>query len=122
MCVIIYSMGEIINFPGPTNNRPGNNVGNNGSSKPVVLEFRKETLVKNIANAYLSEDHPFIAVGNEIIVEVGGRKHKATVTKILSRDGSNNVSTISYCIPFLNGDDPLKFGEANFKYKIETHD
>jgi hypothetical protein len=32
------------------------------------------------------------------------------------------VTKIAYVIPYLGGDDPVKFGEANFTYTIEIHD
>lgn len=63
-----------------------------------------------------------IVVGGEIVVEVYEKKHKGIVTTIIQKDKNNNVTIIAYTIPFLSGDDPLKFGEAKFTYSTKTYD
>lgn len=103
-------MGELIKFP--TTQKP------ESLESVNVLEFKK----KEVVRAYLFEGNPRIAEGNEIIVEILGKKFLGIAIDILQRDSSNNVVKISYNVPFLEGDDPFKFGEASFTYKIETHD
>ncbi len=109
-------MGELIKFP--TTQKPESlEIAN-------VLEFKsKENLnTKREVKAYLFEGNPRIATGNEVVVEIFGRKFLGITIDILQRDSNNNVIKISYNIPFLEGDDPFKFGEADFIYKIETHE
>ena len=110
-------MGELIKFP--TTQKP--------ESLEIVnvLEFKKKedlNASKEIARAYLFESNPRIAAGNEIIVEILGRKFLGIAIDILQKDLNNNVIKISYNIPFLEGDDPFKFGEADFIYSIKNHE
>lgn len=88
-----------------------------------VLEFKKkENLNKGNIKAFLFEDSPKIFIGGEIVVEILGRKYIGAVTDISQRDSNNNITKIVYTIPFLDGDDPFKFGEADFIYSIKNHD
>jgi hypothetical protein len=57
-----------------------------------------------------------------VIIKVFGKKYKGSVIDIIKKDKNNNVTKIMYSIPFLSGDDPLKFGEADFKYIVESYD
>lgn len=87
-----------------------------------VLEFVKTPDYASNVIACLSEGNPYIVTGGEVVIEICGKKYKGTVTEILQKDKNNNVTKIAYTIPFLNSGDPLKFGEAEFKYIIEKHD
>lgn len=118
-------MGEIIKFP--TIQKPDSPtvVNENINISAEVLEFRKRAelgIKEGTLKACLFEGAPTITVGGEVVVEVCERKYKGIVTDILQRDENNNVTRIAYSISFLNGDDPFKFGEADFIYKIEKYD
>lgn len=63
-----------------------------------------------------------ITDGSEVVIELFDRKYKGVITSILQKDKNNNITKITYTIPFLESDDPFKFGEASFTYKVETHD
>lgn len=110
-------MGEVIKFP--ANQKPtlteavGDGINNPESFN--ILEFKKKANIK----AFLSESSPRIVIGGEIIIEVLNKKYNGIVTEILQRDANNNITRIAYNIPFLNSNDPFKFGEANFTYSIK---
>ena len=120
-------MGEVIKFPTTKEIvQPENTVENvNDSTESKVLEFKRGTdldiKTKNI-KACLFEDFPVITIGGEIVVEINGKKYSGAVTDILQKDTNNNITKIAYTIPFLSGDDPLKFGEADFTYEIKSYD
>lgn len=118
-------MGEVIKFP-DQGDKSKNKVSetNLSTHDSLVASLGKNFSIKNNpeVQAFLSDTHPFVHTGNEVIVEVFGKKYKATVTSILEKDSNNNVTKIAYVIPYLGGDDPVKFGEANFTYTIEIHD
>lgn len=106
MCYI-KNMSEIIKFP------------------TIQKSASLDTVNKNVGvsiNAYFFEDSPNIYIGGEIVVVICGKKHKGVVTGILQKDKNNNITKVAYSIPFLSGDDSLKFGEANFAYKIKKYD
>ena len=86
------------------------------------LKKEQRFLQKKIVKAFLSESSPSITVGGEIVVEVYGKKYKGVVTDILQRDKNNNIAKIAYTIPFLNSDDPFKFGETNLTYSLKKYD
>lgn len=75
-----------------------------------------------MAQAYFLEGAPKVSVGSEVIIKINGKKYKGVVINEVQRDKNNNVTKITYTIPFLSANDPLKFGEADFKYIIETYD
>ncbi len=97
-------MGEVIKFP------------------TIQTSSPQETVSEKSVQAFLFEGFPNITIGGEIVVEVCGKKYSGIVTDILQRDKNNNITKIAYNIPFLNSNDPFKFGEAKFTYKIETYE
>ncbi len=115
-------MGEIVKFPSSVNKNEEKKRNGEEGERSQVLQFENKSFQTGGARAFLSRSHPFVAEGNEIIVEIQGKKYIGIVTSIVSRDSSNNVTKVSYSIPFLHGDDPFKFGSADFIYTIETHD
>ena len=87
------------------------------------MEFKNKPKRKEegtVAKACLFEGAPNVAIGGEIVVEIYGRKYKGIVTNIIKN--GRNISKVGYNIPFLNGDDPLKFGVADFTYDVEIYD
>ena len=104
------NMGEVIKFP--TTRKPAS-VETGGNNSETAGNPIKACLFECIQN---------ITIGGEVVVHVYGKKHKGIVTTILQRDENNNITKIAYTIPFLSGDDPLKFGEADFTYATETYD
>lgn len=120
-------MDKIIKFPTiqkpVTPEMPGIVGGSINPMESKVLEFKRDLGIKggNI-KACLFQDFPRVIVGGEVVLELCGKKYKGTVIEILQRDENNNVTKISYSIPFLNGDDPLKFGEADFTYNTKIYD
>ena len=100
------NMGEVIKFP--------------INQKPVSAEVFK--VGNSPIKSCLFKGAPQLVIGGEVVIEVSGKKHKGIVTAILQKDINNNVTKITYTIPFLDGDDPLKFGEADFTYDIKTYD
>jgi hypothetical protein len=118
-------MGEVIQFPAPKKPNQGEVI--NEPSNPLeeshVLEFKKglglSVRGKSVQACLLQGSQNF-AVGSEIVLEVFGKKYQAILTSIVERDTNNNITKIAYSVPFLNGDDPLKFGEADFTYRTEN--
>jgi len=119
-------MVEIIQFPlSRINKKPNQDTVKSSNSSSNILEFKKNTpteVTTERIKAFFSEGSPKIVVGEDIVVEVFGKKYKGIISKVLERDKSNNITKILYMIPFLNGDDPFKFGEADFYYIIKKHD
>lgn len=118
-------MAEIIKFPiNPKHSSP--ETGKDGLElHGSVVDFRRKVelnLKKKKLKACLFEGSPSVVIGGEVIVELFGKRHIGVVTSILQKDKNNNVTKIAYSIPFLSGDDPFKFGEADFTYNVETHD
>ena len=118
-------MDNVIRFPIIKKSKVENveNRESERGNESEVLEFKKP--VKNtgegsVAKACLFEGAPNVRIGGEIVVEIYGKKYKGVVTNII-KDG-RNISKVAYNIPFLNSDDPLKFGEANCTYDVEIYD
>ncbi len=116
-------MAEVIKFP-TIEKKPSDTFTENSNdvAQSNVLWFKKNPNVESGITACLSEGDPYITIGGEVVIELCGKKHKGIVTDILQKDKNNNVIKVAYTIPFLNGDDPLKFGEAEFKYILKNHD
>lgn len=117
-------MAEVIKFP-TVEKLPLSETSTESSatiSNSNVLEFRKTPDHAGGIIACLSEGNPYVVTGGEVVIEMCGKKHKGIVTDILQKDKNNNVTKIAYTIPFLNGNDPLKFGEAEFKYILKNHE
>ncbi len=120
-------MGDVIKFPttqkqGPQETSTENVIDSNGLN---IVEYKRKlelSLKGKTLKACLFADEPSIFVGGEVIVELFGKKYIGNVTEILQKDENNNVTKIAYTIPSLSGDDPFKFGDADFTYNIETHD
>lgn len=110
-------MGDIIEFPGAKKEAKPNVVS-------ISLSQKSDEVIKTYGTkAYLSyEEASKLQIGSEIVVEIIYRKHSATLTRILARDENKNIKIVEYVIPFLNSDDPLKIGQAEFIYKIEKHE
>lgn len=120
-------MGEVIKFPIiqkvvlPETTA----ISRSNSTESTIADFKKKIKTdegERPIQACLCEDSPKIITGGEIVVHVYGKKCKGIVTNILQRDNNYNVTKIAHTIPFLSGDDPLKFGEANFTYNTEKYD
>ncbi len=110
-------MGDIIEFPGGKKEVKSNIV-------PISLgqKFDKAIITYG-AKAYLSyEGVSKVQIGSEIVVDITSKKYSATLTKVLARDENGNIKIVEYVIPFLNSDDPLKIGQAEFIYKIEKYE
>jgi hypothetical protein len=120
-------MGELIPFPLPKKQTKTESFTKDisNASESNILTFEKRFNVQNQRNpvqAYFLEGSPKIIIGSEVIIKVFGKKYKGSVIDIIKKDKNNNVTKIMYSIPFLSGDDPLKFGEADFKYIVESYD
>ncbi|MBL7058758.1 hypothetical protein ISS03_05540 [Patescibacteria group bacterium] len=120
-------MGEILKFPAIKKSKVEDSENQEGEIQDElqVLEFKKLMEHKGgkvVAKACLFEGAPNIVIGGEIVVKINSRKYMGRVTKILERDSNSNVIKIEYVVPFLNGDDKLKSGEASFTYDVEKYD
>jgi len=125
---VCYSedMSELIKFPTiqkPTMPETPGIVGENiNPAESKVLEFKRDLGIGGKVKACLFQDSPSVTIGGEVVIELCGKNYKGTVIAILKRDPNNNVTKIAYSVPFLNGDDPLKFGEADFTYNTKIYD
>lgn len=120
-------MGEVIKFPTIQKQALPEALSENiiDSKELHVAEFKRKlelSLKGRTVKACLFEGSPSVVVGGEVVIEMFGKKCIGTVTGILQKDKNNNVTKIAYIIPTLSGDDPLKFGDADFTYNVETHD
>lgn len=120
-------MAELIKFPIiPKQPSPETVTENDDTSTELnVVDFKRRIELslkgKNL-KACLFEGSPSVVVGGEVVVELFGKRYIGIVTGILQKDKNNNVTKIAYIIPTLSGDDPFKFGDADFTYNVETHD
>ena len=118
-------MGDILKFPTIKKRKVEDSEKQEGEiqDESQVLEFKNKPKKKEegtVAKACLFEGAPSVVIGGEIVVEIYGRKYRGIVLNKFTKGG--NITQVSYDIPFLNGDDPLKFGVADFTYDIEQYD
>jgi hypothetical protein len=87
--------------------------------KIIQFPVQKKPILEK---AYFSHFPSKVCKGADITVEIFGKLHAGIVNEILGTDQNNNVKVVSYIIPHLSSDDPLKIGKANFSYIIKKHE
>lgn len=75
---------------------------------------------KSFQRAYILEENIHLGEGSRILVDLVFKKHEAILTKIVKKDVNGNITQVEYTIPFLNSDDPFKYGKAKFSYIIKS--
>lgn len=91
-----------------------------GNSEVKRNDKENQPLVKMTPVVYMLEGEINVGEGSKIAIEMMGNIYTGTLLSIKEKDSSGNIRKVIYTIHHLESGDPLKIGEAQFKYIVKN--